>query len=142
VSRVWRRLAEGATWVPWVAEASALGLVVVAVASGVGQLAPVLGKQVQVQVHDVEVVAALVGAALFGLCLWLTARQQVLAKPEDWYDARAVAESTRSMAWKYMMGAEPYVDDAGESAFIGDLHKLLNDAQKTRAPSGSDIRQR
>jgi hypothetical protein len=108
----------------------------VAVASGLGQVVPLL--LTKEHGRHIEIAAACVGTVLFGLGLWLSARQEQQVKPEDWYDARALAESTKSMAWKYMMGAEPYVGDHGDALFTRDLRKLLNDAQKTVRPTGAD----
>ncbi|HEY7093337.1 MAG TPA: DUF4231 domain-containing protein, partial [Ktedonobacterales bacterium] len=47
--------------------------------------------------------AALIAIALI-LRLW-----RFRAHPEDrWYEARAVAESTRSVAWRYAVGGRPF----------------------------------
>ena len=106
------------------------------IASGLGQIAPLLlAKE---QVHTIEVAAAYVGALLFGIGLWMSARQEQQAMPESWYDARALAESAKSMAWKYMMGADPYLGDDSDTVFTSDLRKLLNDARKTVSPAGAD----
>jgi len=111
----------------------------VAIASGFGQVAPLLFSKEHVS--QVERAAAYVGAILFGLSIWLSARQERHPKPEEWYDARALAESTKSMAWKYMMSAEPYLGGQGDSAFAADLRKLLKDAQKTVHPAAADGQQ-
>lgn len=108
----------------------------VGIASGIGQIAPLL--LTTEHAHTIEVAAAYVGALLFGIGLWMSARQEQQAKPEAWYDARALAESTKSMAWKYMMGADPYLGDNGGAVFTSDLLKLLNDARKTVSPAGAD----
>jgi hypothetical protein len=108
----------------------------VAIASGIGQVAPLLFAGVHA--HRIEVAAAYIGTLLFGLGLWMSARQDQQAKPEDWYDARALAESTKSIAWKYMMGAEPYQGDHGDAVFTRDLLTLLKDAQKTVRPAGAE----
>jgi len=108
----------------------------VAIASGLSQVAPAIVTKEYL--HTTEIAFAYMGALLFGIGLWMSARQDHQAEPEDWYDARALAESTKSMAWKYMMGAAPYVGEHGDGIFTRDLLKLLNDAQKTVGPVGAD----
>ncbi|WP_214326849.1 DUF4231 domain-containing protein [Nonomuraea sediminis] len=58
-------------------------------------------------------------------------------KPEQaWYDGRALAESARTVAWRYAVGADPFPKDGDEAAaatrVIDRLDDLLNDAP----PSG------
>jgi len=55
-------------------------------------------------------------------------------KPErDWYDGRALAESTKTMAWRYAVGAAPYAqaDPTARARFVNDLKQLLKDAPET-----------
>lgn len=54
------------------------------------------------------VVAALISAGVF--TTWYLRSE----KPERvWFDCRAVAESTKSLAWRYMMALPPYQSDCG-----------------------------
>lgn len=51
-------------------------------------------------------------------------------RPDDvWYNGRAVAESVKTRAWRWMMKAEPYLDtgaiDAVCKQFISDLKAIL-----------------
>ncbi len=59
------------------------------------------------------------------LLIWLRSR-----KPDDiWYNGRAVAESVKTRAWRWMMRSEPYQNcfDLVEARthFINDLKKIL-----------------
>ncbi len=73
--------------------------------------------------------------------LWLTATLRNTKKAAAWYDGRAFAESTKSMAWKYMMGAEPYgttlSTEEADDLFCEDLKKLLADASPHSLPGRS-----
>jgi len=80
-------------------------------------------------------VAKIIGAGasafffLFTLGILIGLRMQ---KPDDtWYNGRAVAESAKTRAWRWMMCAEPYgsseKDDSGVSnRFIDDLKMILD----------------
>jgi hypothetical protein len=72
---------------------------------------------------------AIVSASLFlvsvGITIWLN-----VMKPEDvWYNGRAVAESVKTRAWRWMMRAEPYDNnielEIASKEFIADLKKIL-----------------
>ncbi|WP_410791037.1 DUF4231 domain-containing protein [Kribbella sp. C-35] len=74
---------------------------------------------------------AVAGLFLGVLCAeaWLWAR-----KPERrWYDGRAFAESAKTMAWRFAVGAAPYLktDATAEDRYLADLHRLLDDGPKT-----------
>lgn len=51
----------------------------------------------------------------------------VVKKPEqDWYQARAVAESVKTMTWRFMMKAEPFdTDDAAATAELRAFYRQL-----------------
>ncbi len=55
-------------------------------------------------------------------------------RPEDnWYDGRALAESAKSLSWRYAVGAAPFsklVDNAGPE-YVARLEMLLHDAPTT-----------
>ncbi len=68
---------------------------------------------------------------------WVWATNPVRA----WYDGRALAESAKTMAWRYSVGAEPYPiqDDTSTSRLVTDLSALLSDAPDTEIhPSSKD----
>lgn len=73
---------------------------------------------------------AIVSASLFlvsiGITIWLNVK-----KPEDiWYNGRAVAESVKTRAWRWMMKADPYdstpESDLASKEFISDLKQILD----------------
>jgi SMODS and SLOG-associating 2TM effector domain 1/SMODS and SLOG-associating 2TM effector domain 3 len=111
-------------------------LIAAAVASAVGKLVPALLNEEYAAYIDRGTAAA--SLVLFVMGLVLAQRQRQQTKPEAWYDARAMAESTKSIAWKFMMGAEPYHGPDGGAVFRADLLKLLKDAQQKTSPSESD----
>lgn len=73
---------------------------------------------------------ALLSALLFlvtlGILIYLKTN-----KPDDiWYNGRAVAESVKTLSWKWMMRAEPFdEEDSSDSDFIADLKKVLKQNQ-------------
>ena len=53
-----------------------------------------------------------------------------VSKPDDiWYNGRAVAESVKTRAWRWMMRAEPYIDcenvEIMRKLFVNDLKVIL-----------------
>lgn len=78
----------------------------------------------------VNTAGAISSATLFlitlGILIWLKVQ-----KPDDiWYNGRAVAESVKTRAWRWVMKAEPYdVDSVNEQVqkeFLSDLKTILN----------------
>lgn len=90
---------------------------------------------------DVEVFG-LVTAAFFaialGLEVWLLAD-----RPErDWYDGRALAESAKTLAWRFAVGGAPFpVSDTDASRRLGEeLANLLEDAPEINIlPKGAEV---
>lgn len=59
------------------------------------------------------------------IMIWLR-----VSKPDDiWYNGRAVAESVKTRAWRWMMRAEPYIDcenvEIMRKLFVNDLKVIL-----------------
>src|SRR5918999_5315540 len=45
---------------------------------------------------------------------------------KEWFDGRAVAESVKSLTWRYMMCLKPFRDDAtSDQKFVGELEAIL-----------------
>lgn len=86
----------------------------------------------------------LTGAAFFGLFTWESGSSPVdwagflalscfvvvifteafvyRTKPErTWYEARAAAESVKTLSWRYAVGGEPFNTDVGTEAQVSDL---------------------
>lgn len=81
---------------------------------------------------DVEILA-LAASALF-LAALLAEIRLVRGRPErGWYDGRAVAESAKTLTWRYAVGALPYPvhHDAG-AALKRDMHNLTTDVAPLR----------
>jgi hypothetical protein len=76
-----------------------------------------------------EAVAAIGAAFLVGLVvsLWLQTRRP----DRTWFDGRALAESVKSLAWRYSMGVPPYAkggnDAAVDQAFRTQYAALVRD---------------
>jgi hypothetical protein len=80
-----------------------------------------------------KTVLAVASTACVALSFVLTAIRQALKPEKLWYGGRAVAESVKSMAWRYMTGAEPYFIGMPaaetDSRFVSDLKALIKDDQ-------------
>jgi hypothetical protein len=81
---------------------------------------------------DARSVGISVGICFLGILLveayvWATGPER------DWYDGRAIAESAKTMAWRYAVAAAPYgmAEVAAEERFLSDLAQLLRDAPDT-----------
>jgi hypothetical protein len=81
--------------------------------------------------HDVLSYAAAVAfVAALAIEIWLLG-----AKPEqDWYDGRALAESAKTLAWRFAVGGQPFFhnDHHAETYLEQQLADLLEDAPSTR----------
>ncbi|MFF3638758.1 DUF4231 domain-containing protein [Streptomyces sp. NPDC002250] len=87
---------------------------------------------VSIKVGDTWDLAALSVACAFIATLmvefWLLTRN-----PErDWYDGRALAESIKTLSWRYSIGAAPFIlsspDMEAERQFIQEVQKLIDEA--------------
>lgn len=71
------------------------------------------------------IISAIFFLVTLSIMIWLK-----VSKPDDiWYNGRAVAESVKTRAWRWMMRAEPYEDfenlEIIRKKFIGDLKDIL-----------------
>lgn len=108
--------------------ASRLRLALLVVAGACGVLS-VHVAPVSFDVAALAAAVALVGTALVEV--WLLAEH-----PEQtWYDGRALAESAKTLAWRFAVAAAPFAKEGDEGrverAFIGQLRQLLDDAPRT-----------
>jgi hypothetical protein len=70
------------------------------------------------------------------LTLWLAQR----AYQKVWFGGRAMAESVKSMAWQYMMGAPPYEasdERSADARFAEDLRETLREGKALAATLGA-----
>ena len=85
------------------------------------------------------VIAFLAFAVALGAELVLAIRRP----DEIWYEARAAAESAKSLSWRYMMRGESFETSVEnpEATLLAELRDLLSDldALPVRAKSGSDV---
>lgn len=52
-------------------------------------------------------ISAVIGAALIGISLIVSTALKILAPEKVWFGARAVAESVKSISWRYIVGGSP-----------------------------------
>ncbi|MGA8113241.1 MAG: DUF4231 domain-containing protein [Actinocatenispora sp.] len=89
--------------------------------------------------RQLDLAAALTGLFFVGAVLvelWLLA-----AKPaEAWYDGRALAESAKTLAWRYAVGGAPFPVDAphADRQLAADLEELVLDAPDTEIEPSTD----
>lgn len=81
-----------------------------------GVLAAACGLLASSQDLHVETPAAGIAGLGFAGSLLLTLRLQRNRSQEQWFAGRAVAESARSLAWRYATGGDPFPVDAGAAA--------------------------
>jgi hypothetical protein len=105
-----------------------LRLLLAIMAAAFGAIQWKVGQR-QVDVAAIGTTLALVGVLLTELGLHTV-------KPElRWYDGRALAESAKSLAWRFSVGALPFPKGGDEPEierrFIRRIHDLLKDAPTT-----------
>lgn len=72
-----------------------------------------------------RIISFILFLATLSITIWLR-----YSRPDKiWYNGRAVAESVKTRAWRWMMRAEPYLEndkpDTMRKEFIDDLRKIL-----------------
>lgn len=87
-------------------------------------------------------IGTLSSALLFLGTLGILVGLRVKRPDETWYNGRAVAESVRTRAWRWMMRAEPYFDaDKSEivkKEFVSDLKQILLQNRNISGALGHD----
>ena len=78
-------------------------------------------------------------ASSLALCIYL----KILTPEQIWYGGRAVAESVKSMAWRYMMDADPYPIDLlpaeVDQAFVAELRSIVKERQQLAFGLGGEF---
>ncbi|CAH0533233.1 hypothetical protein VST7929_01097 [Vibrio stylophorae] len=78
----------------------------------------------------VNTYGAVVSALLFFVTLGILIYLKTYKPDDTWYNGRAVAESVKTLSWKWMMKAEPFHEDnSSEVNFINDLKNVLKQNQ-------------
>jgi disulfide bond formation protein DsbB len=76
-------------------------------------------------------ISAIISAILFFITLGILIFIRWKRPDDIWYNGRAVAESVKTISWRWMMRAEPYKDcEKSEivlKSFLNDLKFILND---------------
>jgi len=83
---------------------------------------------------------AIASAVLLTAGICITIIQRITKLERVWYDGRAIAESVKTLAWRYMTGSDPYSTTLGSKAdeiFISSLHSLLLERKTFAARLGS-----
>ena len=74
-------------------------------------------------------------AAIFLAAVTLLLLRTKLKPEQDWYRCRALAESVKTLTWRYMMRASPFVDEPYVrdplNEFTHSLNQLINDNRST-----------
>ena len=88
----------------------------------------------QVGTRGIDIAA--IGTAIALVAIAVTELNVRSVRPEDrWYDGRALAESAKSLAWRYSVGATPFMkqndEDAVRRRFIEQISRLLEEAPTT-----------
>ena len=88
-----------------------------------------------------EPLLTLGSAALFGGVIVVLVFRRAFGSEGAWYEARAVAESAKSLAWRYAMRAPPFVeegDEAADTRLLARFREIRSRAAATPlAPPGS-----
>ncbi|MFK8182376.1 MAG: DUF4231 domain-containing protein [Phormidesmis sp.] len=75
-----------------------------------------------------SVVGAIISAVLFLVTLLILIAMKLRSPDAIWYNGRALAESVKTRAWRWMMRAKPYTNpvlNTVENKFIDDLEEIL-----------------
>ncbi|MCW8830574.1 MAG: DUF4231 domain-containing protein [Gammaproteobacteria bacterium] len=87
-------------------------------------------------------VGTFLSALLFLITLGILIFLRVKRPDDTWYNGRAVAESVKTRAWRWMMRAEPYLDidriEIARKEFISDLKQILNQNRSIAGSLGHD----
>lgn len=86
---------------------------------------------------------AVTSAILLAASLLLTLYLKALKPEQLWYGGRAVAESAKSMAWRYMTGAAPYLTSLSamevDQKFVSDLESIFRERKQLAFGFGGEF---
>ena len=92
----------------------------------------ILGALILVYIYpaDVNRYVAIVSTLLFAGSIWATLILQKNRYEKIWYGARAIAESVKTLTWRYMTCAEPFMVSTDinklNDVFLGELNNVLS----------------
>jgi len=85
-------------------------------------------------------------AMLLIVSVVLTGRIKETQKERTWYGARAIAESVKTTAWRFAMGAEPFPSALGakeaDAVFQNKLVEILRDRKSLNYSAAGDVNSR
>jgi len=77
---------------------------------------------------------AILSAVLLGISFVLNATLKILSPEKIWFGARAVAESIKSITWRYIVGGEPFsIDLEPQTADLQFVDRLRSIMQERRS---------
>lgn len=88
---------------------------------------------------------AIASAILLALALVVTTYLKTSKLEQIWYGGRAVAESVKSMTWRYAVGADPYSVDLApaeaDKKFLAELQSILKERKQLAFGFGGEFAQ-
>lgn len=89
---------------------------------------------------------ALASAICLSLSLAVTTYLKTQKVEQLWYGGRAVAESAKSMTWRYMSGTDPYFvglpPAEGDRKFVSDLESIIKERKQLAFGFGGEFAER
>lgn len=83
-----------------------------------------------------KVILAIISAILLALGICFTLFIRTTKLEQNWYDGRAIAESIKTLSWRYITGSDPYSISLGPAAddrFLKDLKTTLEERKNYAA---------
>ncbi|WP_210489341.1 DUF4231 domain-containing protein [Rufibacter aurantiacus] len=87
--------------------------------------------------YDVKMSLRLVLVFVLAISTFFTFILRHSKLEQEWYKARSAAESAKTIAWKFMTHADPYMSIDGERKYLKDLHQLMSEAGVNIVPDAS-----
>lgn len=75
---------------------------------------------------------ALISAVLMSISMFLTLYIRSRKFEQSWYDGRAIAESIKTRAWRFMTCSEPYTENISEADAICLFLKTMEEVKQER----------
>lgn len=92
---------------------------------------------------DIQTWLAVLGAILFVIAFFLSLALKFTRFERTWYGARAVAESVKSLSWKYITGAKPFrYSTSADMEFTNRLSQMLMEKKNLAYDFGADANQK
>jgi hypothetical protein len=85
---------------------------------------------------SIKTTIAIVSAVLLTAGIFVTIIIRITKLEKVWYDGRAIAESVKTLSWRYMTGSEPFsleTSPKADEAFLSSLHSLFKERNEFAA---------